>query len=683
MISVLIPVYNAERYLRECLEAVLQQTYQDFEIVLADDGSTDCSLDICREYAQKDARIRFYSQLHCGVSAARNKALEMAEGEYLFFMDSDDKLHPSILSVLYEQLRAYDAEMAFCRYLVWNGEKGTEPEYKNIAKSSFLWDNHRLADVFSNDKNHLFGGVGGKLVKKAAIGTLRFDKELCLGEDTLFLYGLIQKGIRAVYTAEQLYIYRSGSGVSASLREQREGILSACRVIQKIQQGETLCGRTQNAENWEKEYVKVLGDAVHRLKGSERFGMRRLVGKRLGNPYFKRQPLRTRTALFLAFYCPALYEAAKRGMRGLGKGLEGAFAGKFAQKSRCCGCMACAAACRYGAITAKTDGEGFVYPKIDKKKCTGCGRCREVCPVRHPGTGEGENLYLGAQAREEAVRFASSSGGVFPVLANYMLAQGGVVFGAAMEKDGTIRHREAQTPEELAPLCKTKYVQSDLSGCYQRIQHYLGEGKGVLFTGTPCQCRAVSLYIGEDSRLLLADLVCYGTPSPGIWKKYRGELEKAHKGKLTGFWFRDKQNRDNGQTVSMRIGGKQLQTPMGKNLFCRLYFKNLILRPSCHDCAFCTVNRKSDITLGDFWGIERVRPKMQDGMGTSMVILHSQKAVLAWEAVKESFRHFSCQREEILQPRLQGPTPRSKSRMRFMFLSRFLPLEVAEKMSKG
>lgn len=350
-------------------------------------------------------------------------------------------------------------------------------------------------------------------------------------------------------------------------------------------------------------------------------------------------------------------------------------------KSQCCGCGACVEVCPSNAITMVEDGEGIPYPKIDEKKCIDCGRCEDVCPMAYEAKQMPGRVYLGVQAKEDAIRFTSASGGFFPVLACDILAKGGAVFGAAMEVGGKVVHRDIQTIEGLSALQTTKYVQSDLKGCYRKVAQYIEEDRQVLFTGTPCQCQAVKRYLGgKHENLLLADLVCYGAPSPGIWRKYVRELEKKYGGRLTGFNFRDKRGKDNGRTIALHIDNKEYTWPMQKDSYCRIYFRNYTLRPSCHECRFCTVNRESDITMGDFWGIENVRPELDDGMGNSMVILHTRKARESWESIKESFRYFTCQKEDVLQPRLCTPTPKSSRRRRFMLLNRFLSVRTAEKL---
>ncbi|MCI8692387.1 MAG: 4Fe-4S binding protein [Lachnospiraceae bacterium] len=349
----------------------------------------------------------------------------------------------------------------------------------------------------------------------------------------------------------------------------------------------------------------------------------------------------------------------------------------YSDKENCCGCGACADVCPAGAVRMVSDGEGFRYPKIDQSKCVNCGRCERVCPMKKASAGTGENLYFGVQAKDDALRHASSSGGMFPVLAEYIFRQGGIVCGAAFGDEMRVVHREAGTKEELESLKKTKYVQSNMEGMYRRIDGYLKEGRWVLFCGTPCQVRALKLFLNKEyPQLLLAALICYGVPSPGIWDSYVKYLERKHGGKMTDFSFRDKRNRDNGHVRAYTIDGKEYADKLEKDLYCQMYFRNDTLRPSCHTCGYCTTDRDCDFTIGDFWGVEKIRPEADDGMGTSLVILHTEKAGKVWEEIKGELFQFPCEREEILQPRLTAPTTRAKGRGIYMALYKLLPASV-------
>lgn len=349
----------------------------------------------------------------------------------------------------------------------------------------------------------------------------------------------------------------------------------------------------------------------------------------------------------------------------------------YEKKENCCGCGACAEVCPGGAVRMVSDGEGFRYPEVDQKKCLNCGRCEQVCPLKRTWKGTGVNQYFGVQAKDEAVRHASSSGGMFPVLAEYVFRRGGFVYGAAFDGEMQVVHRKAGTGEELEALKETKYVQSSLEGVYRSIDRQLREGRWVLFCGTPCQVQALKLYLNREYPwLLLAALVCYGVPSPGIWASYVKYLERKHGGKMTAFSFRDKRGRDNGHVRAYTVGGKEHADKLEKDLYCQMYFRNYILRPSCHACGYCSTERDCDFTLGDFWGIEKVRPEADDGMGTSLVILHTKKAEEIWEEVKGDLSWFPCGRTEILQPRLTGPTARAGGRGLYMALYKMLPFSL-------
>ncbi len=348
-----------------------------------------------------------------------------------------------------------------------------------------------------------------------------------------------------------------------------------------------------------------------------------------------------------------------------------------ARKEECCGCGACAEICPAKAIRMVRDGEGFSYPQIDGQACVNCGRCRAVCPVQNHGAEGRERLCFGVQAKDRETRYASSSGGVFPVLAAWVLRRSGAVFGAAWNERMEVVHREVRSPEELETVKKTKYVQSDLTGIYRRVRECLEEGRWVLFCGTPCQAQGLRLFLGEPwEKLVTVDLVCYGVPSPGIWNAYADDLERKHRGPLTGFSFRDKRNRDNGHACSYRIGDREFAESLYGNGYCQLYFAGLTVRPSCYDCKFCTTDRNSDFTIGDFWGIENVRPGLDDGMGTSMVIVHTEQGRRIWEEVKEELSWFPCGEKDLLQPRLTGPTPKPRGRGFFMALYRLLPFSL-------
>lgn len=368
----------------------------------------------------------------------------------------------------------------------------------------------------------------------------------------------------------------------------------------------------------------------------------------------------------------------------MGKGTEQMRRGgvkRFVKKELCCGCGACENICPTEALHMVRDREGFLYPKVDRSRCVHCSRCKEVCPIQKNLPIKSESQYFGVQAKREAIRYASSSGGFFSVLAEYVLRLHGVVYGAGYDKNMHVRHREITKLSQLGRIQKTKYVQSSMKGIYHNIEKYLKEKRWVLFCGTPCQAHALKLFLhGSCDKLILVDLVCYGVPSPGIWARYVKYLERRHKGKMRDFLFRDKRGRDNGHTCSYVINDREYAGSIYKDLYCALYFSNYILRPSCHKCKFCTVERSSDFTIGDFWGIERIRADVDDGMGTSLVIVHTDKAKEIWKRIKKDVDWFICEKQDILQPRLLTPTVAAKQRRLFMIGYSILPFSLTMKL---
>lgn len=351
----------------------------------------------------------------------------------------------------------------------------------------------------------------------------------------------------------------------------------------------------------------------------------------------------------------------------------------YQKKEACCGCSACVDICPVGAINMLSDEEGFCYPLIDEKKCIGCNRCKRTCPIKHTNQDSHQNLYFGAQARDDAVRYASSSGGMFSILAEYVFERQGVVYGAAFNDEMKVVHKEAQDLEELEALKKTKYVQSNLKDIYRSVQTQLEAGRWVLFCGTPCQAQALRLFLNQEYlKLIVMDLICYGVPSPGVWADYVKYLERRFGGKMSQFYFRDKRNRDDGHTCAYVTDGREQTGALYGDVYCRMYFANDIIRPSCHVCRYCTPDRDSDFTVGDFWGIEKVRPDMDDRMGTSAVILHTEKAREIWEQIKGRLRWFECKKEDMLQPRLKEPTTAAKGRGQFMFFYKIFPFSTVQ-----
>lgn len=313
------------------------------------------------------------------------------------------------------------------------------------------------------------------------------------------------------------------------------------------------------------------------------------------------------------------------------------------KKDLCSGCGACAAACPKNCIEMKSDGEGFRYPEIDRARCVSCGKCESVCPVIAPLPVSQHTAALAAQNQEAEIRRQSSSGGVFSALADWALAKGGLVCAAVYGEDHSVVHTFAETSAEIGAMRGAKYAQSRAEQCFPEIQAALKQGRRVLFVGTPCQTAALRRYLGKDyGELLLVDMVCHGVPSPKVWQRYLTErlAADAPEGRFAHINLRSKKTGWSRYAYSVDVryeNGAEYQLPQGQDWFMRGFVANLYLRPSCAQCGFKGVERCSDLTLGDCWGIWDIAPEFDDDKGTSLLLIHSEKGQRVWAEIAPRF----------------------------------------------
>lgn len=338
-------------------------------------------------------------------------------------------------------------------------------------------------------------------------------------------------------------------------------------------------------------------------------------------------------------------------------------------KKDCSGCSACADVCPVTAISMKVDQEGFLYPEIDEAKCIHCGKCDKVCGFMPKETSEvGFELpkAYGIKHKNEATRLTSRSGAAFIAFSDYILDQGGVIYGAAMQEDFSVCHIRAESKEARDLMKGAKYVQSDVSGIYPQIAKDLAEGKAVLFSGTPCQVSGLHAMLDSQKisreNLICCDLVCHGTPSPAIWKDYLSFVEKKHSSDVVQANFRDKSFGWDSHCESFVLEN-------GKKVISRdytdLFYDHIMMRPSCHNCYFANVKRVADITLADFWGIEKNDASFNDNKGVSLVLISSEKGADILEKVKDQLHWFECDIKNCIQPTLTKPTLASGRRELF------------------
>lgn len=317
----------------------------------------------------------------------------------------------------------------------------------------------------------------------------------------------------------------------------------------------------------------------------------------------------------------------------------------------CSSCGACANVCGRNAISMQLDVEGFYRPVIDLEKCVRCGACERICPwnneVLNPNKSSNNPQTLAAFAKDESIRLQSSSGGIFSILAERILENGGVVIGVAQITPTHFGHIVVENKEDLGKLRGSKYVQADVGLVYREVRSLLKAGRKVLFSGTPCQVAGLYAVFGKavSADLFTVDIVCHGTPSVKVFEKYIKELEKEESATVETSRFRDKRMgwRLYSMTSSLNtISGDcfQFSKTLREDKFMRVFLQNICLNSSCADCHYGKLPRIADITLGDYWNIAKVHPQMDDNKGTSVVLLNTEHGKALFESVADKV--FQC-----------------------------------------
>lgn len=332
---------------------------------------------------------------------------------------------------------------------------------------------------------------------------------------------------------------------------------------------------------------------------------------------------------------------------------------QITDKSKCCGCNACVQRCPKQCIVMHEDEEGFLYPQVDVTLCVDCGLCEKVCPMLAQNDVKKALQIFAAKNKNEHQRLRSSSGGIFILLAEQTIKMGGVVFGARFDKNWEVEHCYVETIEELEPLMRSKYVQSRIGNTYKEAEQFLKEGRRVLFVGTSCQISGLHRFLRKDyNNLLSVDFICHGVPSPGIWRKYLQEiknnaLQSEAAGKntvlpfslksmpvITGINFREKGLGGYGwKKIGFVVHGKSplkgdqnsvlLSVDFGKDIYMKGFLRNLYLRPSCYNCLVKSGKSQSDLTIGDFWGISKLKPEIDDDKGIGAILVYTHKGIEA------------------------------------------------------
>lgn len=314
-------------------------------------------------------------------------------------------------------------------------------------------------------------------------------------------------------------------------------------------------------------------------------------------------------------------------------------------KADCCGCSACEQICPQKCILMTEDIEGFKYPIVNNQECIKCGMCIKICPILKQK--QEKKLFFqnkelecySAINRDDKKRLQSSSGGIFSLIAERIIADDGVVFGAAMSKDcRSVHHVFVNSVDEMIEIIGSKYVQSDIGDSFIKAKHELEKGRKVLFSGTPCHIAALKTFLRRDyENLFTIDFICHGVPSPKVWRKYINYREKKDNGIANKVYFRRKV--DGWKNFSINIvyeGGKEYVMKKDKDLYMQAFSRDVCLRQSCYQCVFKGTNHASDLTIADFWGVQNISRHMDDDKGTSLIIINSHRGKEIFNAMSSS-----------------------------------------------
>jgi coenzyme F420-reducing hydrogenase beta subunit len=346
----------------------------------------------------------------------------------------------------------------------------------------------------------------------------------------------------------------------------------------------------------------------------------------------------------------------------------------FRKKENCCACEACKSVCPKSAITLKSDDYGSYYPYIDEGLCIECGLCMKVCSFQNGFlSNRPKEVLVAINKSLETIR-KSSSGGVFPIIAEEILELGGKVYGSVFDENNEVCHIGISEKKDIKKMQGSKYVRSEIRSTFIDIEQDLKHGRYVFFSGTPCQVGGLISFLRKDyEKLYTADLICHGVPGKKIFDDYLNDLEKELNGNINEFIFRD-------ESGGWGILSKAKYTSKGRqkvkfitsieSVYLNYFLKGVNLRPNCYICPYAQEKRVADFTIGDYWGIEAEHPelirdeKINILNGVSVIMMNTKKATDFKLNLSKKAQLFPSTYSKAVRknPQLMKPTKSPESR---------------------
>lgn len=339
--------------------------------------------------------------------------------------------------------------------------------------------------------------------------------------------------------------------------------------------------------------------------------------------------------------------------------------------NKCYSCSACADFCPVGAISFDIN----LHPSVDLKCCIHCNRCEKSCIALNNedkvGTRHEWSAYI-AKNSDDFAREHSSSGGVFILLAQYVLDNGGYVCGCVYDEHFMTRHIVTDSLEICEKMMGSKYVKSDMSGCISEINMLIKQGKTVLFSGTPCQTSAVKKCIKSENLLTVA-VVCHGSIERDVWQKYLLEEENIY-GKITNLTMRDKSKGylNYGLKFGFENGTEHITYKNQDCYFLKSFTDGLLERERCLSCEFKGENISADLLIGDAWGMDQLYPSFMDKLGCSMLVVLNKVGKRLFECIQShvEFKNVDCDTVIEKNQRIISSTPENPQRKTFRIKSK-------------